>query len=97
MNTLYRLLLRLYPRSFREAYGEEMRALFAERSAAREGVERRRREVPVEELGRVDRVEGNRPFNEALTRPGLSLIGEFKRRSPSAGWWCWRTDWTSGG
>ena len=54
-------------------------------SAAREGVERRRREVPVEELGQVDRAEGNRPFNEALTRPGLSLIGEFKRRSPSAG------------
>jgi indole-3-glycerol phosphate synthase len=28
---------------------------------------------------------GARPFNEALVRPGLSLIAEFKRRSPSAG------------
>jgi indole-3-glycerol phosphate synthase len=55
-------------------------------SSAREYVARRSREVPVEELeGQIDRVEGNRPFNEALTRPGLSLIAEFKRRSPSAG------------
>jgi len=55
-------------------------------TAAREGVERRRREVAVEELeGEVGRSDGHRPFNEALTRPGLSLIGEFKRRSPSAG------------
>ena len=29
--------------------------------------------------------DGARPFNEALVRPGLSLIAEFKRRSPSAG------------
>ena len=27
----------------------------------------------------------DRPFNEALVRPGLSVIAEFKRRSPSAG------------
>ena len=27
----------------------------------------------------------DRPFREALTRPGMSLICEFKRRSPSAG------------
>ena len=27
----------------------------------------------------------DRPFSEALVRPGLSLIAEFKRRSPSAG------------
>ena len=26
-----------------------------------------------------------RPFNEALSRPGTSLIAEYKRRSPSAG------------
>jgi indole-3-glycerol phosphate synthase len=54
--------------------------------AARTGVERRRAEVPLEELERRlgDRPE-QRPFGEALVRPGLSLIAEFKRRSPSAG------------
>ena len=54
--------------------------------AARAGAERRRAETPLEELeGRLaDRPE-QRPFREALTRPGLSLIAEFKRRSPSAG------------
>lgn len=50
------------------------------------GVERRKAETPLPELeARLgDRVKP-RPFNEALTRPGLSLIAEFKRRSPSAG------------
>src|SRR6187397_564732 len=54
--------------------------------AARTGVERRRAEVPLEELERrlSDRPE-QRPFGEALVRPGLSLIAEFKRSSPSAG------------
>jgi indole-3-glycerol phosphate synthase len=54
--------------------------------AARDGVERRRRERPQAELeaALADRPE-QRPFSEALTRPGLSLIAEFKRRSPSAG------------
>ena len=54
--------------------------------AARAGAERRRGDVPLEELERrlSDRPE-QRPFGEALTRPGLSLIAEFKRRSPSAG------------
>jgi indole-3-glycerol phosphate synthase len=53
---------------------------------ARAGVERRRAEKPEAELEAAlgSRPE-QRPFSEALTRPGLSLIAEFKRRSPSAG------------
>ena len=55
-------------------------------STAREGVDRRRQEVPQADL--ESRLAGrghDRPFSEALVRPGLSLIAEFKRRSPSAG------------
>ena len=33
----------------------------------------------------IGTLSGSRPFSEALVRPGLSLIAEFKRRSPSAG------------
>jgi indole-3-glycerol phosphate synthase len=51
-------------------------------STAKEGVERRRARVPLQDL--ESRGE-DRPFMEALVRPGLSLIAEFKRRSPSAG------------
>jgi indole-3-glycerol phosphate synthase len=55
-------------------------------AAARQDVERRRAEVPVATLeGQLAERERDRPFSEALVRPGLSLIAEFKRRSPSAG------------
>jgi indole-3-glycerol phosphate synthase len=55
-------------------------------AAAREQVARRREQVSLEELERAisSRVEG-RPFNEALAAPGISLIAEYKRRSPAAG------------
>jgi indole-3-glycerol phosphate synthase len=53
---------------------------------AREGVEARRAELPQADLeAQLAERREDRPFNEALTRPGLSLIAEFKRRSPSAG------------
>jgi indole-3-glycerol phosphate synthase len=52
----------------------------------RDEVQRRRASVSLAELEAALRVrpEG-RPFSEALTRPGISVIAEHKRRSPSAG------------
>jgi indole-3-glycerol phosphate synthase len=51
---------------------------------ARHGVDARRRELPQAELeARLSARGEDRPFSEALVRPGLSLIAEFKRRSPS--------------
>jgi len=48
-------------------------------------VRRRRKAVPLADLeARVHHREG-RPFSEALVRPGVSIIAEHKRRSPSAG------------
>lgn len=54
--------------------------------ATREAVHRRKRERPLAELEREAgfQPEG-RPFSEALSHPGTSLIAEHKRRSPSAG------------
>jgi indole-3-glycerol phosphate synthase len=55
-------------------------------AGAREGVEARRAALPQADLqARLSGRREDRPFSEALTRPGLSLIAEFKRRSPSAG------------
>lgn len=55
-------------------------------SGAREGVEVRRKEVPQADLeSRLSARGADRPFREALVRPEVSLIAEFKRRSPSAG------------
>jgi indole-3-glycerol phosphate synthase len=53
----------------------------------RDEVKRRRKSVPLRDLEAAleHRAEGFRPFSEALTRPGVSLIAEHKRRSPSAG------------
>jgi indole-3-glycerol phosphate synthase len=55
--------------------------------ATREAIERRRAELPLAELERraAERADDARPFAEALSRPGTSLIAEHKRRSPSAG------------
>jgi indole-3-glycerol phosphate synthase len=55
-------------------------------SVAREGVEERRGNLSQADLeSRLDARGEDRPFCEALVRPGLSLIAEFKRRSPSVG------------
>jgi indole-3-glycerol phosphate synthase len=54
--------------------------------STRADVEQRRREVPVAQLEQaLERRGEDRPFSEALIRPGLSLIAEYKRRSPSGG------------
>ena len=54
--------------------------------STRNDVERRRREVPVADLEAALEARGeDRPFSEALIRPGISVIAEYKRRSPSAG------------
>jgi indole-3-glycerol phosphate synthase len=55
-------------------------------AGARADARRRSEEVPLERLrAGLEGRDGARPFNEALARPGLSLIAEFKRRSPSLG------------
>ncbi|MFN2612494.1 MAG: indole-3-glycerol phosphate synthase TrpC [Solirubrobacterales bacterium] len=54
--------------------------------SARKSIERHKAVVSLAQLEEQigGRQDDRRPFNEALTRPGLSLIAEFKRRSPSA-------------
>jgi len=54
--------------------------------AARRELGRRQTETSLEQLEEsLQRRDDPRPFREALTRPGLSVIAEFKRSSPSAG------------
>jgi indole-3-glycerol phosphate synthase len=59
-------------------------------AATREEVARRREAVPPAALeravaARAEAADPVRPFHEAPARPGVSLIAEHKRRSPSAG------------
>ncbi|HZV75824.1 MAG TPA: indole-3-glycerol phosphate synthase TrpC [Conexibacter sp.] len=54
--------------------------------STRREVEQRRAAVPLETLERELVGRGHdRPFCEALVHPGISVIAEHKRRSPSAG------------
>ena len=54
--------------------------------ATRDTVRRRQREVSLRDLEqRLTARDLDRPFSEALTGPGVSIIAEHKRRSPSAG------------
>lgn len=54
--------------------------------STRRDVEHRRSEIPLAELERSLPGRGeDRPFAEALVNPGVSVIAEHKRRSPSAG------------
>jgi indole-3-glycerol phosphate synthase len=52
----------------------------------RDEIHRRRESTPLKQLeaALAERPEG-RPFSEALLRPGISVVAEHKRRSPSAG------------
>jgi len=54
--------------------------------ATRRDVEHRRARVPLEVLEhQLAARREDRPFSEALVQPGVSVIAEYKRRSPSAG------------
>jgi indole-3-glycerol phosphate synthase len=55
-------------------------------ASTREDVRRRRKAVPLSDLeSALAAPREDRPFSEALTRPGVSVIAEHKRRSPSVG------------
>jgi indole-3-glycerol phosphate synthase len=52
----------------------------------RDEVSRRREAMPLARLeAQIEGRPEGRPFSEALLRPGISVIAEHKRRSPSAG------------
>jgi indole-3-glycerol phosphate synthase len=54
--------------------------------SVRADLEQRKQRTPLAQLEREvhARPEG-RPFSEALAKPGISLVAEYKRRSPAAG------------
>ena len=55
-------------------------------AGTRKDVVKRREQVPLSKLEEaLERRGDDRPFSEALTLPGVSVIAEHKRRSPSAG------------
>jgi indole-3-glycerol phosphate synthase len=55
-------------------------------AVTRDRLEERKLAVPLDELERRAAERGEcEPFGEALSRPGMSVIAEHKRRSPSAG------------
>jgi indole-3-glycerol phosphate synthase len=54
--------------------------------STREELARRKRELPEDALAeRAAQTHPQRPLRGALTQPGMRVIAEFKRRSPSAG------------
>ena len=54
--------------------------------ATRDAVRRRQSERSLSDLAsEIETGREGRPFAEALSRPGTSVIAEYKRRSPSAG------------
>jgi indole-3-glycerol phosphate synthase len=55
--------------------------------STREQLEQRKRACPPEQLRRstAETADAARGFRAALAQPGISVIAEFKRRSPSAG------------
>jgi indole-3-glycerol phosphate synthase len=55
-------------------------------AVTRDSVAARRAHLPIDQLAASAQARGDyRPFREALARPGLSVIAEHKRSSPSAG------------